>query len=95
MFRSTMSELSLRHIPDLLDTSAIGDFSESSFQIPPAARHTDDLLLADNTMDFFNNANDTFSTPAPPKPPVQTPLTLAELTPRSKPVRAAPVRSSL
>ncbi|KAM5539985.1 hypothetical protein V8D89_006488 [Ganoderma adspersum] len=90
-----MSELSLRHIPDLSDTSAIGDFSESSFQIPTAARHTDDLLLADNTMDFFNNANDTFSTPAPPKPPVQPPLTLAELTPRSKPVRAAPVRSSL
>ncbi|PIL31312.1 hypothetical protein GSI_06010 [Ganoderma sinense ZZ0214-1] len=90
-----MAELSLRHIPDLSDTSAMGDFSESSFQIPAAARQTDDLLLADNTIDFFNNAYDTFSTPAPPKPPVQPPLTLAELTPRSKPVRAAPVRSSL
>ncbi|KAI1793047.1 hypothetical protein LXA43DRAFT_1002522 [Ganoderma leucocontextum] len=90
-----MSELSLRHIPDLSDTSAIGDFSESSFQIPAAARHADDLLLADNTVDFFNNVNDTFSTPAPPKPHVQPPLTLAELTPRSKPVREAPVRSSL
>ena len=90
-----MGELSLRHIPDLSDTSALGDFSESSFQIPAAARHTDDLLLADNTVDFFNNANDTFSTPAPTQAPVQPPLTLAELTPRSKPARTAPVRSSL
>nr|VWO96670.1 Cross-pathway control protein A [Ganoderma boninense] len=90
-----MAELSLRYIPDLSDTSAIGDFSESSFQIPATARQTDDLLLDDNTLDFFNNANDTFSTPPPPQPTVQPPLTLAELTPRPKPVRAAPIRSSL
>ncbi|TBU46134.1 hypothetical protein BD309DRAFT_654067 [Dichomitus squalens] len=90
-----MGELSLRHIPDLSDASGIGEFSDSSFQIPAAARHADDLLLADDTMDFFSNENHTLSTPAPSKPPVQPPLTLAELTPRSKPVRAAATRSSL
>lgn len=92
-----MADLSLRHIPDLSDASAIADLSDTSFQIPPAAHDADDLLLADNTLDFFNNASDTLSTPAPPsRPRPQSPLTLAELTPRSKPPpRAAPVRSSL
>lgn len=90
-----MAELSLRHIPDLSDASGIADFSDSSFQIPSAAHHTDDLL-ADNTIDFFNAACDALNTPAPHSgPSVQPPLTLAELTPRSKPVRGAPVRSSL
>ena len=89
-----MSELSLRHIPDLSDASGIGELSDS-FQIPAAARHADDLLLADDTTDFFANINDTLSTPALPRPAVQPPLTLAELTPRSVPVRAAAVRSSL
>ena len=32
-----MGELSLRHIPDLSDTSALGDFSESSFYSVPAS----------------------------------------------------------
>ncbi|RPD64622.1 hypothetical protein L226DRAFT_529001 [Lentinus tigrinus ALCF2SS1-7] len=90
-----MAELSLRHIPDLSDASGIPDFSDSSFQIPSAAHHADDLL-ADNTMDFFNTADDALNTPAPHfRPSVQPPLTLAELTPRSKLVRGAPVRSSL
>lgn len=88
-----MGDLSLRHIPDLSDASAIADFSDASFQIPPVA---DDLLLADDTIDFFNGADDTLATPAPPSRPAPQPaLTLAELTPRSKPIRAAPVRSSL
>ncbi|OJT03096.1 hypothetical protein TRAPUB_6439 [Trametes pubescens] len=88
-----MDDLSLRHIPDISNASAIADFSDASFQIPRAA---DDLLLADDTIDFFNGADDTLSTPAPPsRPAPQPPLTLAELTPRSKPMRAVPVRSSL
>ncbi|KAL1951703.1 hypothetical protein VTO73DRAFT_852 [Trametes versicolor] len=88
-----MGDLSLRHIPDLSDASAIADFSDASFQIPRAA---DDFLLADDTIDFFNGADDTLATPAPlSRPAPQPPLTLAELTPRSKPVRAMPVRSSL
>ncbi|KAI0706299.1 hypothetical protein C8T65DRAFT_740680 [Cerioporus squamosus] len=90
-----MAELSLRHIPDLSDASVVADFSDSSFQIPAAAHHADDLL-ADNTIDFFNAADDALNTPAThSRPSVQPPLTLAELTPRSKPVRTAPVRSSL
>ncbi|KAH9897677.1 hypothetical protein C8Q73DRAFT_743881 [Cubamyces lactineus] len=89
-----MGELSLRHIPDLSDVSVNADFSDASFQIPRTLGNTDDLL-ADDTMDFFNGANDTLSTPAPPSRPMQPPLTLAELTPRSKPMRAVPVRSSL
>lgn len=88
--RTNMDEISLRHIPDLSDA----DLSDSSFQIPDAARNSDDLL-ADDTTDFFGYANDALNTPAPPsRPPVHPPLTLAELTPRSKPVRAV-VRSSL
>ncbi|KAI9066450.1 hypothetical protein FKP32DRAFT_1589518 [Trametes sanguinea] len=91
-----MGDLSLRHIPDISDASAIADLSDASFQIPRAIGNTNDLLLADDTMDFFNGANDTLSTPVPPlKPSVLPPLTLAELTPGSKPVRAAPARSSL
>ncbi|KAI0368909.1 hypothetical protein BV20DRAFT_431524 [Pilatotrama ljubarskyi] len=91
-----MGEISLRHIPDLSDASAVGNFSDASFQIPRATSNADDLLLADDTMDFLNGVNDTLSTPAPPSiPAVQPPLTLAELTPRSKPMRAAPLRSSL
>lgn len=89
-----MGELSLRHIPDLSDISGMGDFSESSFQIPTVAHNSEDLLLADETMGFFDNANDTLNTPALPTRLTQPPLTLAELTPRSKPMRA-PVRSSL
>ena len=90
-----MGELSLRHIPDLSDMSSVGDFSESSFQIPSAAHDADDLLLADETMEFFSGANDTLNTPVPPsRPLVQPPLTLDELTPVSKPSRA-PIRSSL
>ncbi|KAL7285052.1 hypothetical protein ACG7TL_000143 [Trametes sanguinea] len=78
------------------DASAIADLSDASFQIPRAVGNTDDLLMADDTIDFFNSANDTLSTPVPsPKPRVLPPLTLAELTPRSKPAAAAPVPSSL
>ncbi|KAI8990656.1 hypothetical protein BD414DRAFT_307741 [Trametes punicea] len=91
-----MSEISLRHIPDLSDASAIADFSDASFQIPPAVGNADDLLLADDSLDFFNGANDTLSTPAPSSRPVaQPPLTLAEVTPRSQPARTAAARSSL
>ncbi|OSD00852.1 hypothetical protein PYCCODRAFT_1436916 [Trametes coccinea BRFM310] len=91
-----MGDLSLRHIPDMSDASAIADLSDASFQIPRAVGNTDDLLMADDTIDFFNSANDTLSTPVPsPKPRVLPPLTLAELTPRSKPAAAAPVPSSL
>ncbi|KAI0640124.1 hypothetical protein C8Q77DRAFT_1084800 [Trametes polyzona] len=90
-----MGDLSLRHLPDLSDASAMADFSDASFQIPRAVGNTVDLL-ADDTMDFFDGADDTLSTPAPPsKPAAQPPLTLAELTPRSKHIRSGPVRSSL
>ncbi|KAI0652563.1 hypothetical protein C8Q79DRAFT_997569 [Trametes meyenii] len=94
-----MADLSLRHIPDLSDASAMADFSDASFQIPRRSGTTDDLLLADDTMDFLDGVNDTLHTPALPpprhRPQTQPPLTLAELTPRSKPPRAAPIRSSL
>ena len=76
-----MGELSLRHIPDLSDISGMGDFSESSFQIPTVAHNSEDLLLADETMGFFDNANDTLNTPPLPTRLTQPPLTLAELTP--------------
>ncbi len=90
-----MADLSLRHIPDLSDASGIADFSDSSFQIPAAAHHADDLL-ADSTVNFFNTAGSAFNTPAPhARASVQPPLTLAELTPRSKPMRGVAVRSSL
>ncbi|KAH9854272.1 hypothetical protein C2E23DRAFT_817962 [Lenzites betulinus] len=80
-----MADLSLRHLPDLSDASVSADFSDVSFQIPRVADSADDLL-ADETMDLL--ANDTLTTPAPPsRPPVQPPLTLADLTPRSKPAR--------
>ncbi|OBZ78858.1 hypothetical protein A0H81_01354 [Grifola frondosa] len=72
-----MSELSLRHLPDL---SVIpDDFSDSSFQIPASAGNANEILLADDTIRLPSNV----------------PLTLAELTPRSRPIRTAPVRSSL
>ncbi|KAI0830891.1 hypothetical protein BC628DRAFT_911169 [Trametes gibbosa] len=82
-----MGDLSLRHLPDLSDFSASADLSDASFQIPRAANTADDLL-ADDPMDFF--ANDALATPAaPPRSPAQPPLTLADLTPRSKPVRSS------
>ncbi|KAI0778841.1 hypothetical protein BD413DRAFT_490153 [Trametes elegans] len=85
-----MGEISLRYIPDLSDASVVTDLSDASFQIPRAAGNNDDLLLADDTMDFFNGMNDTLSTPAPPRRQSPQPsLTLAELTPRSKPLSTA------
>ncbi|KAH9950944.1 hypothetical protein B0H21DRAFT_409263 [Amylocystis lapponica] len=87
-------DLSLRHLPDISDTSTMPDFSDASFQIPRAGPSTD-LLLADESMNFFGN-DDTLSTPVRPiKLRNDAPLTLAELTPRSRPARIAPVRSSL
>ena len=85
-----MGDISLRHIPDLSDMSdLVGNSSESSFQIPAAA-HDGDLLLADETMGFFDNNNDSLNTPIPPaRRHFQPPLTLAELTPHSKTTRTS------
>lgn len=89
------SDFSLRHLPDLSDASVMHDFSDSSFQIPIAAGSSNELLLGDDSLDLLRNADDTLATPAPPTTRKRPPLTLAELTPRTKVLRAAPVRSSL
>ena len=70
------------------------DVSDSSFQIPAASSSSSDLLLADDSTDFFQGMNDTFATPAaiPGRVFKQPDLTLEELTPRSKSSRTQPLR---
>ncbi|CAL1694665.1 unnamed protein product [Somion occarium] len=85
-------DLSLRHLPDLSDATGASDFSEASFQIPVADSLSSDLLLADDSTDFFKGIDETLATPAV-APPIrrQRALRLNELTPKSKASR--PVRS--
>ena len=71
-------ELSLRHLPDVSDSSF-------SFQIPGAARG--DNLLADDDLDFFKGADVSIAPLAsPPTTEVgsekEPPFTLSELTPK-------------
>ncbi|GLB45941.1 putative targeting protein for Xklp2 (TPX2) [Lyophyllum shimeji] len=76
---STGEELSLRHFPDTSDASF-------SFQMPNAFSKAD-LLLDDDDMSFFRNANDSLATPGPSRTASKA-LTLDELTPR--PMRTHP-----
>ncbi|KAF8971887.1 hypothetical protein BDZ97DRAFT_1753121 [Flammula alnicola] len=72
--RNSGDELSLRHLPDVSDTSF-------SFQIPGTVQ--EENLLAEDDMDFFRGAD--VSGRAPPvSPPTFSngPLTLSQLTPR-------------
>ncbi|KAF9476922.1 hypothetical protein BDN70DRAFT_137342 [Pholiota conissans] len=70
---STSEEISLRHLPDVSDSSF-------SFQIPGAAQEYN--LLAEDDLDFFSGANVSGGA-IPPSPPTNTaPLTIQELTPR-------------
>lgn len=65
------NDLSLRHLPDLSNSSF-------SFDIPPGSNE----LLLDNDVDFFGVANDSFATPAPSRTmdqPLATPRTLARI----------------
>jgi hypothetical protein len=73
MSQPSPTELSLRHLPDL---------SESSFQIPLA---DSSFLLSDDDddadADFFQGADDSLGTPVPPRI-IHEPLTLSQLTPK-------------
>lgn len=72
------------------------DYSEASFQIPVAASSSSNLLLADESGDFFNETDLTLTTPAVPRRArlVDDPPAAAEPTPRSRlprmPVRRSP-----
>ncbi|KAI0348219.1 hypothetical protein BDW22DRAFT_1424416 [Trametopsis cervina] len=78
---------SLRHhLPDFMDVSPAG-LSDTTFQIPQVLGSTSQLLLEDDTSDFFAGMDTTLSTPVHPttsKARRDNPLTLAELTPRSR-----------
>ncbi|KAF8890097.1 hypothetical protein BD779DRAFT_1671460 [Infundibulicybe gibba] len=70
-------DLSLRHLPDISDTSF-------SFQLPAAS--SVDLLLTDDAADFFQGADDSMlATPALARTAHQA-LTLSELTPKRQPL---------
>ncbi|KDQ62903.1 hypothetical protein JAAARDRAFT_28874 [Jaapia argillacea MUCL 33604] len=81
----SFAELSLHHLPEL-SVQHLPDQSEISFQIPAAA-NSGDLLLADDSDDFFRNAgaDSTLSTPMIPKKAHQRPLVPLDLTPKSNP----------
>ncbi|KAF8799904.1 hypothetical protein BYT27DRAFT_7200885 [Phlegmacium glaucopus] len=68
-------ELSLRHLPDVSDSSF-------SFQIPGAIRG--DNLLADNDLDFFKGADVSIAPLASPPTTAEPLFTLSQLTPKSK-----------
>ncbi|KAI0706106.1 hypothetical protein BC835DRAFT_5853 [Cytidiella melzeri] len=81
-------------LPNLSDTAAL---SESSFQIPNALGSTSQLLLGDDCDDFLAGMDTTLSTPAPSTSTKlrsidHNPLTLAELTPRSRQTKAQTLR---
>lgn len=80
-----VSQLSLRYLPDV----SVSDASLSlSFQIPQAALSAD-LLLADDTDDFFKGVNESFMTPALSKRTNSDPLTISQSTPTRGAVVAA------
>lgn len=83
-----------RHLPDISDVSAAPYSPEVSFQIPRSAVSTSQLLLEDDSSGFFCGMDDTTSTPAQPtRSRKDALLTLADLTPRSKPPRFQSRRS--
>ena len=73
----------------------MNDPTNASFQIPSSSGATPDLLLADNS--FFHGMNEDVATPAVHHPPrrFQPPLTLEDLTPRSKRTRYTAALSSM
>jgi hypothetical protein len=78
------------HTPALADMT-MEAISETTFQIPSSLSSTSQLLL-DDCDDFFAGMDPALSTPAPPaslKPWEVAPLTLADLTPRSKRMKGA------
>ncbi|KAJ3862871.1 hypothetical protein EV359DRAFT_82919 [Lentinula novae-zelandiae] len=71
MQTTSRNDLSLRHLPDLSNSSF-------SFDIPSGSNE----LLLDNDVDFFGVANDSFATPAPSRTmdqPLATPRTVARI----------------
>ena len=90
-----VAEISMRHFPDISESSLDQDFSESSFQIPSTGG-SNDLLMDEASIDFLHN--DTLGTPVPSGTAhlrKRAPLTLQDLTPRSTRTRSTPARSSL
>ena len=76
-----------RRIPDLSNAPLAAGSSEPSFQIPNTVGPSSQLLLEDDCSDFLAGMDSTLDTPAPSRfqqPKVHNPLTLAELTPKSK-----------
>ncbi|KAJ3727138.1 hypothetical protein C8R42DRAFT_658765 [Lentinula raphanica] len=67
------NDLSLRHLPDLSNSSF-------SFEIPPDSNN--DFLL-DNDDDFFGAASNSFATPAPGSRTTQQSLTITRPTPKA------------
>lgn len=90
-------DLSLRHLPDISEASSLPDFPDASFQIPRATNSTADYLLMAEPSDFLAGVgSETLTSPVKPTPRVHhVPLTLQELTPRTRRLRAAPIHSSL
>ncbi|KAL4253635.1 hypothetical protein ABKN59_003402, partial [Abortiporus biennis] len=90
LYRITfVMDLSSRYLPDLSDDYNASGIPDNSFQIPVASgSSSNDMLLADDSVDFFRNLKDVAS-PLKPAPLLNhRPLTLEELTPRSKPFRS-------
>ncbi|KAA1471466.1 hypothetical protein DENSPDRAFT_837471 [Dentipellis sp. KUC8613] len=75
MSRFNNADFSLRHLPDVSDTSL-------TFQMPVDSRY-DSRLMDEDSHAFLDGLDDRLNTPAPVRA-VQTPLTLSDLTPRSK-----------
>ncbi|KAJ6582686.1 hypothetical protein DFH09DRAFT_287712 [Mycena vulgaris] len=80
----SISDLSLRHLPDLSDASF-------SFQIPTDS--ADDLLRADSD-DFFGRSQDILGSPSSLRAN-DAPLTLSELTPVAAPILPTPTTKAL
>ncbi|KZT08775.1 uncharacterized protein LAESUDRAFT_54962 [Laetiporus sulphureus 93-53] len=91
------SELSLRHFPEVSETSMIPEMSEASFQIPHATGGSSaDLLMGDASMDLLHGADYTFASPVSPTRPLRVrknSTDMPESTPRRKAVRSTPLRT--
>ncbi|KAJ3781609.1 hypothetical protein GGU10DRAFT_379371 [Lentinula aff. detonsa] len=72
MQNTSANDLSLRHLPDLSNSSF-------SFEIPP---ESNDEFLLDHDDDFFGAASDSFATPAPSRT-IRQPLTKTRSTPEA------------
>lgn len=88
-------DISSRYLPDISDSSAMSEPTNASFQIPSNSGATADLLLTDES--FFHGMNEALATPAIQHPPrrFQPPMTLEDLTPRSKRTRYTAALSSV